>query len=195
MNVMIFSAQLNDAIRDIGGSIAKWASDGANITYVYGCAEPAADPEQLTELANLKRALKILGANPEQLHSLTVSLQAECHTWLQQLIKEQAPDRMVWPPSQARSVGEAQLSQMLAMTLYPQALAPQILRVGGEQWFVDISDHLLDKQDALTAIDGDHYLFPHPYAIESIESSAQALGSKVNLLAAEAFTIEQVLER
>lgn len=57
----------------------------------------------------------------------------------------------------------------------------------GWSWFVDISDTLEQKLDALQCYQSELRAFPHPRALDTVRAQAQFLGGQVGMEAAEAF--------
>lgn len=200
MNVLVLATQPGEELRHLGGSLAKWAANGSNIHIAYFTLGNGKQPqsERLEELARAKRAVKVLGINPEQLHVLDQQISQvdplSLSDAITSLINSVNPKRLILPPAQSKLHNTRQLTQAAEMALHPVSSIATVLQMHGEQWHVDISAHLLDKQDAITALEGAAHEFPHPFSPEAVEVSAQAAGSHVNLLAAEAFNVWQVIE-
>ncbi|WP_119393905.1 PIG-L deacetylase family protein [Salinibius halmophilus] len=199
MKIVVLAAQPGEDIRYLGGSLAKWAAQGADIHIAYySLGESKAQNESLQLLAQSKRAVKVLGVNPENLHVLDQQVDDvtpnSMASAIQNLLTDLQPQRLILPPTNSRSHASRLLLSAAEMALHPVCTIAQVLHMQGQLWRVDISEHLLDKQDAMTAFDIEPHYFPHPYSPEAIEVNAQATGSHVNLLAAEGFDIWQVIE-
>ena len=66
---------------------------------------------------------------------------------------------------------------------------PSIAAGFSPNWFVDISDTLKCKLDALAAYSGEMREWPHPRSVRAVEHLARWRGATINSEAAEAFIL------
>lgn len=212
MNVLVIAPHPDDEVLGCSGTIAKHSQLGDE---VYLCiVTKAYTPEWSQEyldnkLQEIKEASEILGITRKYfLDFPTVKLdtfpQKDLNNSIYKIVSETKPDvtyiphkgdlnrdhRLIFEASLvalrplANKVKKILSYEVPSETEWGQSLEPFLPTV-----YVDISDFILLKINAMKAYRSELKEFPHPRSLETIEALARKRGSEINTGYAEAFQL------
>jgi len=210
--ILILAPHPDDETLGCGGTIAKYTNAGDQVTLCIVTTAYAPDwPDEYLKVRDqqIDNAVKILGIeNVIELGYPTVKLdtlpQKDITERLSEVIRTVSPDTVYVPfkgdlHRDHRIVFESALVALrpvqstvqrilayetLSETEWGQELAPFLPTV-----YINISDSIEPKIQALQAYKTELREFPHPRSIEGVNSLAKKRGSEINVEYAEAFVL------
>lgn len=215
MRVLVIAAHMDDEILGMGGTIAKHVAAGDEVTVCIACKrayyhqfDPAVVEE---EKAAAQRAAVVLGYQDIRFLGLRDELLDErlldVIVPLEECVLKLRPDivyihhrgdsnqdhRAVFQASMiaCRTISQHKVPRMLAYEV-PSSTeqAPPFPEYGFQpNYYVDISQFLERKIEAMKAYARELRQFPHPRSAKGIEVLAQKRGMEIGFQAAEAFVV------
>jgi len=213
VNVLVISAHMDDETLGMGGTIAKHAAAGDDVTVCIVCMrayDHNFDPDLvLRDKAECKQATDALGCKDVRFLDLRDELLDErlldVIVPLEECVLEVKPSsvythhrgdsnqdhRAVLQASliACRSISKFKVSRLLAYEVPSSTdIAPPFPEYAFQpNFYVDISDFLENKFEALKAYGGELKEFPHPRSLKGVQTLAQKRGMEIGFQAAEAF--------
>lgn len=209
MKVLVFAPHNDDEILGVGGTMARYVADGAE---VYICEVTSSLVDERKELlqGEARQAHKIIGSKETTFLNFTVvELPHESIRKftgeIADVVKKVLPDIVYFPfygdmhtdhaavanavmvavrPLSAPSVKAIYMYETLSETgwNYPtsdKAFIPNV--------FVEITDYFEKKAEAMRAYKSQIKEYPHPRSIEALKALAEYRGSNIGVPMAEAF--------
>lgn len=216
MNILIFAPHRDDEILGVGGTMLKRKAAGDRIAVCVVTAREgeALPPETLTERvrAELKAALRLIGVEqyiglPFAPNVLESYPRKELNKAIFEAIAAAQPEEVYLPhwgdmQKDHQLVTEAAMVALRAKHRHPvrRIYAYETLSETGigipsaersfiPNVFVDISDYLEKKKEAMRCYASQLGAFPNLRSTEAIEALARFRGATVNVEAAEAFML------
>ena len=213
LSVLVIAAHADDEVMGCGGTIAKMARQGAR-TAVYIATQPGGHSRyqeslgqaQARRQGEAQRAAQVLGAempiigDREELSLTEGDVSAVADSLRQQIERTEAEVVFTHHRNDLhfdhRAIAEATIVATRPFVRTPhlrRVLMYQQIEVGaialGPSVFIDISQTLEAKIEALLCYESELRPFPHPRSREAISARAMLLGSHVGVRAAEAFDL------
>jgi len=215
MNVLVISAHMDDETLGVGGTIARHVDSGDIVTVCIATKRAynhQFDPKLvLEEKEAAMRAAQVLGYQDIRFLDLRDELLDErlldVIIPLEQCVNEVTPS-VVYTPHRGdsnqdhRAVFQASLIACRAISEHkvPRLLSYEVPSSTDQappfpeyafqpNYYVNISDFLDCKTEAMKAYARELREFPHPRSIKGIEVLAQKRGMEIGFAAAEAFTV------
>lgn len=214
MKILVIAAHPDDEVMGVGGTIAKYVKNGAE---VFLCVVTKAYPPDWSERIirekrkEVLKASKILGIKDVRFLDLpTVKLdtvpQKELNERISRYVEEIRPE-IVFVPHRGDLHKDHRLvfeSAMVAVRPVPNCLIKKVLSYelpSSTEWtpspenafipnlYVDISDTLERKIKAMSVYKTELKRYPHPRSLKSIQIYAEKRGMEAGLKAAEAFVL------
>lgn len=217
--ILVVAAHADDEVLGCGGTIAKHAANGDNVTVLFladgvNSREQGGDDLDAREQA-ARKAMQILGAGDPIFWNFpdnrmdTVAL-LDVAKMIEATIAERQPSRIYTHfvhdlNVDHRIVCEAvhtatrpQLGQPVAEILCFEVLSSTEWNFQSNQhfkpnYFVDIEDHFQTKMNAVDAYEMEMRAFPHPRSHTAIEALATIRGSSAGMMKAEGFILSRAL--
>jgi LmbE family N-acetylglucosaminyl deacetylase len=213
MRVLVIAAHMDDEVLGVGGTIAKHVKAGDTVTVCIACKRAynhKFDPKIVEEEKEAaKRAAKVLGYQDvrfldlrdelldERLLDVIIPLE-ECVldvrpsvVYTQHRGDSNQDHRAVFGASliACRTIAHYKVPRLLAYEVSSSTdIAPPFLEYAFQpNFYVNISDFLDRKIEAMKAYTRELHEFPHPRSIKGIEVFAQKRGMEIGFQAAEAF--------
>ena len=215
MNVLVIAPHADDEILGVGGTIAKYIETGHSV-YVCiasrGC-EPLFSNEFVESI--VKEAIachKLLGVKKTFFFNFPAAMlekasRNEINDKLYEVIDEVKPDIVFIP-----HYGDMQKDHEIIAKASMVALRPKYQHkvkaiysyetVSETEWniphatntfipnvYIDISDYILKKMEAMEQYKSQLSDFPNPRSLEALEALAKYRGSTINVRAAESFAL------
>jgi len=213
--VLIISPHMDDEVLGVGGTICRHVQNGDHVTVIivanraYNHKYDRASIE--SEMAASKAAQLILGYQKllfldlpdEQLDHKVIEL----ITPIEENVKAIKPDIVYIPHRGDNNQDHRAVFEAVRVVLRPFSnFAPEMIRSyevpsstdispGVSEWpfiptcYINISDWLDKKIEAMNCYDKESRSFPHPRSPEAIKAFSMKRGSEISLNAAEAFMI------
>lgn len=215
--VLVIGAHADDEVLGCGGTMAKFASEGADV-HVLLLADGetsragAGAVEKEARIKAAEEAAGILGCASTSLHDLpdnrldSMDL-LDIVKVIEQRIADIAPDTVLTHHSgdvniDHRLVHEAVLAACRPHPGHPVNHLLFYEVASSTEWrppvssmpflpnvFIDITETLAAKRDALDAYASEMRAFPHARSVEAVEALARWRGATVGVAAAEAFVL------
>lgn len=215
MNVLVISAHMDDEVLGLGGTIAKHVAAGDQVTVCVACKraynhqfDPAVVEE---EKSAARRAAGILGYKDLRFLDLRDELLDErvldVIVPLEECILSVRPD-VVYTHHRGdsnqdhRAVSQASMIACRTIASYkvPKVLSYEVPSSTEQappfpeyafqpNFYVNISEFLDRKIEAMTAYTRELRKFPHPRSAKGVEVLAQKRGMEIGFQAAEAFAV------
>lgn len=216
MKVLVVSPHPDDEVLGAGGTIARLAGEGNHVTVAIVTKgwEPLFPESQVEQVRSESReANELLGVKSLRFMDLPVTRldqipKHELNGAFEQLIAEEEPELVFLPFKSDLQEDHRQVYQACMVALRPvlsHKYVRQILcyetasetHLSGAkvkscfepQLWVDISSHLVTKQDAMCKYQSQLQQEPHSRSLEAISSLAKWRGSIVGFSAAECFVV------
>ncbi|MEZ5692075.1 MAG: PIG-L deacetylase family protein [Rickettsiales bacterium] len=224
-NILVIAAHPDDEILGCGATMAKLAAGGANINIaIMAEGITARDIErnqqnrqnEIENLANIaNESAKIVGANSIDLFSFpdnrmdSVDL-LDIVKKIEELIEKYKPDTIFTHNATDVNIDHQIINQAVitATRPTPDQCVKTILsfEVASStewktpyqfpaNWFIDVSEFIIKKLDALKLYESEMRPFPHPRSLEAIEALAKWRGATIGVNYAEAFILERHLHK
>jgi len=222
MNVLVLAPHPDDEILGCGGTIARHVDSGDVVTVAIMTDASKGAPELYSRESvdalriEVRVALKTLGVHTVRFFDfpaprLTTHPGYLIAAALSELVKDVRPEVMYVPHHGDLHTdhGVIHNAALVAGRPFPggpvraiyayEALSetewapPQAGIVFVPNHFVDVSDQLSRKIDAMRSYESQLHSFPHPRSAEAIEALARYRGSSVGFVAAEAFAVVRTL--
>lgn len=214
MKVLVVSPHPDDEVLGVGGTIARLASEGNIVTVVIVTKgwEPLFANSQVERVrAEARGANEILGVKSLRFMDLPVTKLNEIHKHrlnkeFEQLINEERSELVFLPFCGDRQEDHRQVFNACMVALRPVASLKYVKRVLSyetvsethwsaayiescfePQLWVDISNHLSTKLEAMRSYSSQLRQEPDARSLEAISSLAKWRGSTVGMAAAECF--------
>jgi len=215
MNVLVIAPHADDEILGVGGTIAKFIMAGHS---VYVCiASRGCEPLFSNEFVEIivKEAIachKLLGVKKTFFFTFPAAMlekanRNEINDKLYEVIDEVKPDIVFIP-----HYGDMQKDHEIIAKASMVALRPKYQHkvkaiysyetVSETEWniphatntfipnvYIDISDYILKKMEAMEQYKSQLSDFPNPRSLEALEALAKYRGSTINVRAAESFAL------
>lgn len=214
--ILVFAPHNDDEVLGVGGTLAKYAAAGAEITI---CEITARDnPEGVKRIqTEARNAHAVLGASKSiflnlPVVNLTSLPQMELTKHFCEVVREVNPTIAFIPhigdmhtdhratadtamvalrPYEAPALHTIYAYETLSETEWN---IPSVTNAFLPDTWIDISDMLETKLKAMSCYQTQLHPFPHPRSLEAIRALAQYRGSTVNCMAAEAFkTVRRIV--
>ena len=218
MRVLIVSPHADDEVLGCGGMIARRVAEGHHVDVAVVTVADVYRGDELkssmqTRVDELGEACRILGATnlpillPGHENRLDTVPMIDLMGKLDALLVETPYDQVFVPyPSHHqdhRRVFEAAFGalrekgrpgpSLVAQYEYPYVgWSPE--PIAGGRYYVDVTDHLSAKRDALAAYASQAYAAPHPIAWESVEALARQRGAECGRAHAELFYVLKMVD-
>lgn len=212
MKVLVVSPHPDDEVLGAGGTIARLASEGNDVTVAIVTRgwEPLFAKSQVEQVrAEARAANEVLGVKHLRFMDLPVTKlneipKHELNKAFEQLVSEEEPELVFLPFSGDLQEDHRQVFDACMVALRPVAsrkYVKQILcyeTVSETHWsgasfepqlWVDISNHLSAKLEAMRRYKSQLQQGPDARSLEAISSLAKWRGSIVGMAAAECFTV------
>ncbi|MHC4394361.1 MAG: PIG-L deacetylase family protein [Planctomycetota bacterium] len=216
MKVLFVSPHPDDEVLGAGGTIARLASEGNDVTVVVVTRgwEPLFQDSQVKQVrAEARAANKVLGVKSLQFMDLPVTKLNEIPKYklnkeFEQLMSEQEPEMVFLPFWRDLQEDHRQVFDACMVALRPRSNHQSVKRilcyetVSETHWpaahvescfepqlWVDISDHLSTKLEAMNLYESQLQQAPGARSLEAISSLAKWRGSIVGVSAAESFVV------
>lgn len=214
MKVLVVSPHPDDEVLGVGGTIARLASEGNVVTVAIVTRgwEPLFTDCQVEQVrAEARSANEILGVKSLRFMDLPVTKLNEIHKHqlnkqFEQLINEERPELVFLPFCGDRQEDHKQVFDACMVALRPVVSLKYVKRVlcyetvSETHWstayvescfepqlWVDISNHLSTKLEAMRSYSSQLRQEPDARSLEAISSLAKWRGSTVGMVAAECF--------
>ncbi len=214
MKVLIVSPHPDDEVLGVGGTIARLVSEGNVVTVAIVTKgwEPLFADSQVEQVrAEARNANEILGVKSLRFMELPVTKLNEIHKHelnkkFEQLINEERPELVFVPFRGDRQEDHRQVFEACMVALRPVVSRKYVKRilcyetVSETHWsmayiescfepqlWVDISNHLATKLEAMRSYRSQLRQGPDARSLEAISSLAKWRGSMVGMTAAECF--------
>lgn len=215
MNVLVVAPHADDEILGVGGTIAKYIDNGYNvIVCVVTKGHKSMFPQEMLEKLRIEaiNAHKFLGIKETIFLDFPAVMLSEIPKYeinakINSVIKKIQPEVVFIPHygdmhldhyivSQSTMVGVRPINKHKILEVYSYETlsetewnVPHVTNVFIPNTYVDISDYLEKKLEAMKHFTTQLKEFPHPRSLEAIESLAKLRGSTVGVKAAEAFSL------
>jgi LmbE family N-acetylglucosaminyl deacetylase len=216
MKVLVVSPHPDDEVLGAGGTIARLAGEGNDVTVAMVTKgwEPLFADSQVEQVrAEARAAGEVLGVKSLRFMDLPVTRLNEIHKHqlnkeFEQLVSEEEPELVIVPFRGDRQEDHRQVFDACMVALRPlvsRKYARQILcyeTVSETHWsaayiesyfepqlWVDISNHLSTKLEAMRRYKSQLLQEPDARSLEAISSLAKWRGSMVGMPAAECFVV------
>jgi len=216
MKVLVVSPHPDDEVLGVGGTIARLASDGndATVAIVTRGWEPLFPNSQIEQVrAEARAANEVLGVKSLRFMDLPVTKlntmhKHEINKEFERLINEERPRLVFLPFYGDRHEDHRQVFEACMVALRPVASQKHIERVlcyetvSETHWsaayleshfepqlWVDISNHLTTKLEAMHSYKSQLQQAPDARSLQAVSSMAKWRGSIVGIPAAECFVI------
>jgi LmbE family N-acetylglucosaminyl deacetylase len=215
VNVLVISAHMDDETLGMGGTIAKHVAAGDNVAICIVCMRAYGhkfDPDLvLQDKAECEQAAKTLGCSDLRFLDLRDELLDErlldVIVPLEECVLDVRPStvythhrgdsnqdhRAVLQASliACRSISAFKVSRLLSYEVPSSTdIAPPFPENAFQpNFYVDISDFLETKCEALNAYPGELKEFPHPRSLKGVQTLAQKRGMEAGFQAAESFSV------
>jgi LmbE family N-acetylglucosaminyl deacetylase len=220
MNLLVIATHPDDEVLGCGGTIARQASRGDRVDVAVvtrGATELFAEHQVKRLRKELEAAHAILGVAAVHFldfpapkldlvpaHELADAINAHIaalrpdSVFLPHRGDLHSDHRIVFNATlvAARPIGEAIVRRLLSYETLSETewSAPVAEDAFLPSVFVDISDYLEQKKEALAAYKSQIREFPHPRSLQAVEALARVRGSTVGAQAAEAFQLIREIE-
>jgi LmbE family N-acetylglucosaminyl deacetylase len=216
MKVLVISPHPDDEVLGAGGTIARLASEGNDVTIAMVTKgwEPLFADSQVEQVrAEARAAGEVLGVKSLRFMDLPVTKLNEMHKHqlnkeFEQLVSEEEPELVFIPFRGDRQEDHRQVFEACMVALRPMAGCKRVKRilcyetVSETHWsaayiepyfepqlWVDISSHLSTKLEAMRRYKSQLRQEPDARSLEAISSLAKWRGSIVGMPAAECFVV------
>lgn len=215
MRVLVIAPHADDEVLGVGGTIAKYVDEGHEVyVCIVTCGHPSMFPEDLLKKLRSEAidAHGSLGVKETFFIDFPAVMLSETpvheiNSKVLDVIKEVEPDIAFIPHygdihldhnivSQAAMVGLRPIRKHKVMEIYSyETLSetewniPHVSNAFIPNTWVDVSDYLDKKLEAMNIYSTQVTQFPHPRSSEAIKSLAKLRGSTVGMNAAEAFSL------
>jgi len=219
MKILVFAPHNDDETLGVGGTIAKYAKAGHSVTI---CEVTSGQGVNVLPLVNCikeeaKDAHDVLGVSKTIFLDLpVVELKAlptsEINGHFNEVVQQQKPEVAFIPHRGDMHIDHFEVARAALVALRPH-LNPQLKAIyayetlSETEWnnfgtsdlfvpntFVDITDTLALKLQAMQCYKTQLCKFPHPRSLEAVEALARYRGASVNVKAAEAFMLLRKIE-
>lgn len=215
MNVLIMAPHADDEILGAGGTISKFIHDGHDVyVCIVTCGHPSMYSKDILEKLRfeVKGAHRYLGVKETLFLELPAVLLSEIPKYeinkkINDVINMIKP-KVVFIPhfgdihmdhfivAQSTMVAVRPIRENTVIEVYSYETlsetewnTPHLSNSFVPNTFVDISDYLNKKVEAMNYFNTQLIEFPHPRSIQAIESLARVRGSTIGVNAAEAFCL------
>jgi LmbE family N-acetylglucosaminyl deacetylase len=221
MNILVIATHPDDEVLGCGGAIARHTSRGDRVEVVVvtrGAPDLYSEDQVATLRKELHEAHDILGVSVAHfldfpapkldavpLHELADSLAARLRDYRPDVVylphrgDLHSDHRAVFQSAlvAARPVGAPFIRRLLSYETLSETewAAPNIADVFLPNVFIDITDFLEKKKQAMAAYRSQVKEFPHPRSLPSLEFLAGLRGVTVGFRAAEAFQLVREIEK
>jgi len=216
MKVLVVSPHPDDEVLGVGGTIARLASEGNDVTVAIVTTgwEPLFADSQVEQVrAEARAAGEVLRVRSLRFMDMPVTKLNEIHKYqlnreFEQLINEEEPELVFSPFPGDRQEDHRQVFDACMVALRPVESRKFVKRilcyetVSETHWssayieccfepqlWVDISKHLSTKLEAMRRYKSQLQQEPHARSLEAISSLAKWRGSMVGMPAAECFVV------
>ncbi len=216
MNVLVIAPHNDDEVLGVGGTIAKYASQGHHVTV----CEVTSGDKSLWEMISVEAAAAhaVLGVEDFRCLHLPVvdmrnTITRELNGKFEELIRSVRPEIAFIPHKGDMHVDHQETAKAAMVALRPYS-NPQLKAIyayetlSETEWNIpsvenafipdtwnDISDFIQKKLDAMRCYKSQLSDFPNPRSIEAIEALAKLRGSTIGYKYAESFmTIRRKME-
>ncbi len=216
MNILVIAPHNDDEVLGVGGTIAKYASQGHHVTV----CEVTSGDKSLWEMisAEATAAHAVLGVEDFRCLHLPVvdmrnTMTRELNGKFEELVRSVKPEIAFIPHKGDMHVDHQETSKAAMVALRPYS-NPQLKAIyayetlSETEWNIpsvenafipdtwnDISDFIQKKQEAMRCYKSQLSDFPNPRSIEAIEALAKLRGSTIGYKYAESFmTIRRKME-
>jgi N-acetylglucosamine malate deacetylase 1 len=220
MRVLAVVAHPDDEVLGAGGTLARHSAGGDDVHIVCLTDGVGARGQDKTasdrRAAAARRAAEILGANPPRLHKfpdngLDAVPLLDVTKAIEAVVAEFQPDIVYTHHAGDLNMDHVICHRAVLIACRPLS-APGVRRIlafevpSSTEWntpgvhtfaptrFVDISDTLAVKHQALKAYDEEMRPFPHPRSSAAIDALVKWRGAMAGLAAAEAFVVVREIE-
>lgn len=214
-NVVVIAAHPDDELLGCGGTLARLADEGHQVTAIIACEGESwrYGEEGVGQVSHIEKAAKILGIGeirhfklPDQ--RLETLPQTDIITPIEEVLREVKPGIVfVQYGGDVNSDHQMLFKAALVATRPTEEFIELILAfdtASSTEWayprsfvpdtWVDISPYLDRKLEAMACYESEVRDYPHPRSIKGLEYKARAYGNQCCLDAAEAFmTIRRIL--
>ncbi len=216
MRALVIAPHPDDEVLGVGGTIHRLAAAGDDVTVAIVTKgwEPLFPTSQVDQVRREARAAnEILGTRTIEFLDLPVTklhalAEHELNATFEKLVSSVEPEWVFIPFAADRHEDHRQVFDASMVALRPAAGRPPVRKilayetvsethwtaagiepVFAPQMFIDVSDHLSAKLDALKCYQSQVQPFPSSRSIESVSALARWRGSTVGMKAAEAFCV------
>jgi LmbE family N-acetylglucosaminyl deacetylase len=212
--LLVVAAHPDDDILGCGATMARVASEGGIVRALFladGVGSRDAQPQDVAgRRADAERALAIVGATSAGFADLpdnaldTVPLVDLCRI-VSDAVAAFEPDTVIGPSLADLNVDHRLAADAMLVACRPQpgtsvrsVLHYEVVSATGwrptaqpfdPRAFVDVTDHVEAKLDALRAYGTELRPWPHARSLEAVEAQLRSRGAHVGLAAAEAFEV------
>ncbi|MGC9506260.1 PIG-L deacetylase family protein [Baaleninema sp.] len=215
--ILIVAAHPDDEVLGCGGTIARHTAEGSTVNVIFladgvTARDRADSAERQRRQAAAHQAANCLGIHSVQFHDFpdnrldTIELIKIVQT-IEQAIAQHQPDTVLTHHAGDVNIDHQRVHQAVVTACRPQPGHPVRTLLFFEvpsstewqppgsapaflpNWFIDISDTLERKLEALSAYREELRDFPHPRSREAIEALARWRGATVGIRAAEGFVL------
>lgn len=215
--ILIVAAHPDDEVLGCGGTIARHTAEGSTVNVIFladgvTARDRTDSAERQRRQAAAHQAANCLGIHSVQFHDFpdnrldTIELIKIVQT-IEQAIAQHQPDTVLTHHAGDVNIDRQRVHQAVVTACRPQPGHPVRTLLFFEvpsstewqppgsapaflpNWFIDISDTLERKLEALSAYREELRDFPHPRSREAIEALARWRGATVGIRAAEGFVL------
>lgn len=217
MRVLVFAPHNDDEVLGVGGTIAKYAKEGHEV-YVCEATSMLGKPELVKRIREEAiRAHALLGVKETFFLELPVvaikdTPTIEVNSRFDKIVKELKPNIVFIPHKGDMHIDHSEVAKAAMVALRPienpqlsaiyayETLSetewntPTVDNVFQPNCYIDITDFIEAKKQAMACFESQIRMFPHPRSLEAIEALSKLRGSTIGVQHAESFmVIRQVI--